>query len=73
VSWADRALIALLPGLIPKARHDRLRLIVTPGTILRWRRDILRRRWAAKSKPNGRPATRRNIKALVLPMARENE
>jgi len=73
VSWADRALIALLLGLIPKARHHGLRLIVTPGTILRWRRDILRRRWAAKSKPKGRPATRRNIKSLVLRMARDNE
>jgi transposase InsO family protein len=48
-------------------------LIVTPGTVLRWRRDILRRRWAVKSKPKGRPATRRNIKALVLQMANENE
>jgi hypothetical protein len=38
VSWADRVLIALLLGLIPKTRHHRLRLIVTPGTILRWRR-----------------------------------
>ncbi|MBS2532726.1 hypothetical protein KGQ20_08060 [Catenulispora sp. NF23] len=28
---ADRALIASLLGLIPKARHDRLRLIVTPA------------------------------------------
>jgi putative transposase len=73
LSWADRALIALLLGLIPKARHGRLRLIVTPGTALRWRRDILRRRWAAKSRPKGRPATRRNIKALVLQMAKDNE
>lgn len=73
VSWADRALIALLLGLIPKARHHRLHLIVTPGAILRWRRDILRRRWAAKSKPKGRPPTRRNIKALVVRMAHENE
>jgi putative transposase len=73
VSWADRALIALQLGVIPKARHRGLRLIVTPGTILRWRRDILRRRWAAKSRPKGRPATRRNIKGLVLRMARDNE
>jgi transposase InsO family protein len=72
-SWADRALIAFLLGLIPRTRHDRLRLIVTPGTILRWRRDILCRRWAAKSKPKGRPATCLNIRALVLRMAKENE
>jgi putative transposase len=44
VSWADRALITLLLGLIPASRQHRLRLIVTPGTVLRWRRDILRRR-----------------------------
>ena len=61
--WADRAIIALLVGLVPKARRAGLRLIVTPDTILRWHRDLLRRRWAKKSRPkNGRPATHRNIK-----------
>ena len=70
--WADRALLAALLGLIPKAQWDELRLLVTPGTVLRWRRDIVRRRWAARSmlgRP-GRPATRRNIQALVLRLAR---
>ena len=45
-----------------------------PDTILRWHRDIARRRWAARSKrgKTGRPATRRNIRALVLRLAREN-
>lgn len=66
-------MIALLLGLIPKTRRRRLRLIVTPGAILRWRRDVLRRRWAAKSKTKGRPTTRRNIKALIVRMAREDE
>jgi putative transposase len=48
--------------------------VVTPDTLLRWHRDIVRRRWAARSKrgKNGRPATRRNVKALVLRLAREN-
>ena len=67
-TWADRALIALLLGLIPRARHSRTKLIVSPGTILRWRRDLLRRCWARKSKPKGRPPTHRNIKTLVLRM-----
>jgi len=71
--WADRAIIALLVSLVPKARRAGLRLIVTPDTILRWHRDLLRRRWADKSRPkNGRPATHRNIKSLVLRMARQN-
>jgi putative transposase len=51
-----------------------LRLLATPDTILRWHRDIVRRRWAARSMRGriGRPATRRNIRALVLRLAREN-
>jgi transposase InsO family protein len=50
-----------------------LRLLVTPDTILRWHRDIVRRCLAARSMSGktGRPATRRNIKALVLRLARE--
>ena len=48
--------------------------LVTPDTILRWHRDIVRRRWAARSAhaKAGRPATRRNIQALVRRLAREN-
>ena len=51
-----------------------LRLLVTPDTIVRWHRDIVRRRWAARSirGKTGRPATRRNTRALVLRLAREN-
>jgi hypothetical protein len=72
LNWADRALLAVLLGVIPKARRHGLRLLVTPDTILRWHRDIVRRRWAAKSMrgKSGRPATRRNIKTLVLRLAR---
>ena len=49
LNWADRALLATLHGVIPKARRQGLRLLVTPDTILRWHRDIVRRRWAARS------------------------
>src|SRR5450631_2281558 len=74
VNWADRALLATLLGVIPRARRQGLRLLVTPDTILRWHRDIVRRRWAARSMrgKTGRPATRRNVRALVLRLAREN-
>jgi transposase len=74
LNWADRALLAALLGLIPKARRRGLRLLVTPDTILRWHRDIVRRRWATRSKRGrtGRPTTRRNIQALVRRLAREN-
>jgi putative transposase len=74
LDWADRALLGTLVGVIPKARRHGLRLLVTPDTIVRWHRDIIRRRWAARSIPGktGRPATCRNIRALVLRLAREN-
>ncbi len=74
LNWADRVLLATLLGVIPKARRQGLRLLVTPDTILRWHRAIVRRRWAARSMrgKTGRPAARRNIRALVLRLAREN-
>ncbi|MGO9216558.1 MAG: hypothetical protein ACLP5E_02105 [Streptosporangiaceae bacterium] len=74
LNWAARALIATLPGVIPKARRHWVWLLVAPDTILRWRRDLVRRRWAARSRRGrtGRPATRRNVRALVLRLAREN-
>jgi putative transposase len=74
MNWADRALLAALLSLIPKARRNGSPLLVTPDTILRWHCGIVRRRWAAKSMrgKSGRPLTRRSIKALVLRLAREN-
>ncbi len=74
VNWADRALLAALPGVLPTARRQGLRLLVTPDTIVRRHRHIVRRRWAARSMrgKSGLPATRRTIGALVLRLAREN-
>ncbi len=74
LNWADRALLAALLGVIPKARRQGLRLLVTPDTIVRWHRNIVRRRWGARSMRGrtGRPTTRRHIKALVRRLAREN-
>src|SRR4249919_2786610 len=65
LNWADRALLTTLLSVIPKARRRGLRLLVTPDTIMRWHRDIIRRRWAARSMrgKSGRPATRQNIKS----------
>jgi hypothetical protein len=74
LNWADRALLATLLGVIPRARRHGLRLLVTPDTIVRWHHEVVRRRWAARSIRGraGRPATRRNVTALVLRLAREN-
>jgi putative transposase len=44
LNWADRAFLGTLLSVIPKARRHGLRLLVTPDTILRWHREIVRRR-----------------------------
>jgi putative transposase len=49
-TWPDRAWLALLAGTLPVERLAGLRLIVTPATILRWHRDIVRRRWTRLSR-----------------------
>jgi transposase len=75
LAWPDRALLALLAGTLPIDRLAAMRLIVTPGTILRWHRDIVRRQWSRRSRQgrSGRPATHRKVRSLVLRLARENE
>jgi hypothetical protein len=52
-----------------------MRLIVTPATILRWHRDIVRRRWARRPRRGrpGRPPVCRDVRSVVMRLARENE
>jgi putative transposase len=40
----DRALFAALVRLLPRARRGGL--VVTPQTLLRWHRELVRRKWA---------------------------
>ena len=71
LNWADRALLAALLSVIPNARRQGLRLLVTPDTILRWHRRLVRRRWTYPHRA-GRPPTDDSLVALVVRMAREN-
>jgi transposase InsO family protein len=45
---------------------------VTPGTLLRWHRELLARRWTYPRKKPGRPSVRREVRELVLRLAGEN-
>ena len=45
---------------------------VTPATLLRWHRHLIRRRWTYPHKRPGRPPTSNTIRALVLRLAAEN-
>ena len=70
----DRAFLAALLHSIPRPTLRQHHLIVSPDTILRWHRALLRRRHAKASRPQrpGRPPTIRSIQALVLRLVREN-
>src|SRR5213083_2851648 len=66
---ADRAFIAALARLLPHGRRHGL--VVTPATLLRWHRELVRRRWTYPQR-SGRPPTDRPLRELVLQLAREN-
>lgn len=67
---ADRALLAALARLLPPGRRHGL--VVTPQTLLRWHRELVRRRWAQPRRSPGRPPTEGRVRELVLRFAREN-
>jgi putative transposase len=62
LDWADRAVLAVLIRLLPgKLRAHRL---VTPGTVLRWHRRLVTRRWTYPNR-TGRPPVSAEIAALI--------
>jgi putative transposase len=71
LSWADRAVFAALTRwLSPVCRLHR---IVTPATILRWHRDLVKRRWTQpRYHRSGGRRTAPELCRLVLRLAAEN-
>ena len=69
LDWADRAILAGLTRQLPKAvKNHRL---VTPGTVLRWHRRLVARKWIYPSRI-GRPPVREEVAALAERLARGN-
>ncbi len=66
LDWADRAvLIRLLPTRLQMHR------LVTPGTVLRWHRRLVTRKWTYPHRM-GRPPVSAEIAALIERLATEN-
>jgi hypothetical protein len=70
----DRALLAALLKPLSRATLRRLRLLVSPDTVLRWHRDLVNHRHARTSmnRGPGRPRTLTSIRRLVLRLTAEN-
>ena len=69
-TWSDRALVSALARLVPRERWASF--LVTPETILRWHRALVRRRWTYPHRKPGRPTLPQETVELILRLAREN-
>jgi hypothetical protein len=67
----DRVLLAAASRAIPRDRWAAF--LVTPATLLRWHRELVRRKWTYhKTGHPGRPPIDAEVCALILRLAREN-
>jgi transposase len=64
----DRVVLAALGQALPRVRS----LLVEPATLLRWHRELVRRRWSFPAHPPGRPPMVSQARQLVLRLAAEN-
>jgi len=69
LDWADRAVMAALIRLLPGTL--RIHRLVTPGTVLRWHRCLVTRKWTYPHR-TGRPPVSAEIAALIARLATEN-
>jgi putative transposase len=66
----DRALLAALSRLLPRARWSVF--LVQPETLLRWHRRMVARRWTYATTSMGRPPIPNDIQQLIVRLGREN-
>jgi putative transposase len=69
VDWADRAVLAALIRHLPRTLWTHR--LVTPGTILRWHRRLVARKWTCPHRM-GQPPVSPEIAALIGRLATEN-
>jgi putative transposase len=69
LDWADRAVLSALSRMLPKGL--RLHRIVSPGTLLRWHRRMVTRKWTRPRSP-GRPPLHDELVRLIVRLATED-
>jgi hypothetical protein len=69
LTWTDRLFLTAASRLLPRARWRSF--IITPGTLLRWHRRLVAKRWTYQRRA-GRPPLRREIRTLVIRLGRDN-
>ncbi len=66
----DRLLLAAAGGLLPRDRWSVF--LVSPQTLLRWHRELVRRKWSYRRRWPGRPPLDSAVRELVVRLGREN-
>src|SRR6266446_3363284 len=69
LDWADRAVLSALIRLLPP--RLRMHRLITPGTVLRWHRRLVTRKWTYPNR-TGRPPVGAEIASLIERLDTEN-
>ena len=76
--WEKLTLAVLMTKLArtttgPRAALDQVLLLFKPDTVLKWHRELVRRKWTIQRRDaGGRPTVAAEVEALVVRLAREN-
>jgi hypothetical protein len=70
LEWADRALLAAVSRVLPRARWSCF--FVKPETLLRWHRRLVASAWTYPHHGPGRPSLDNEVQQLIVRLAVEN-